>query len=66
MAFGHGGVRHRVAGMSPHIGVGQGPTGVAFGAPLACFFSSFYLAPELLRLTGGPLGSEFTSLHRSS
>jgi hypothetical protein len=33
-AFGRGGMCHRVAGMSPHLGVGQGTTGFARGAPL--------------------------------
>ena len=32
-AFGRGGMRHRVTGMSPHMGVGQGTTGFARGAP---------------------------------
>jgi len=32
-AFGRGGMRHRVAGMSPHMGVGKGTTGFARGAP---------------------------------
>ena len=32
-AFGRGGMRHRVTGMSPHMGVAQGTTGFARGAP---------------------------------
>jgi len=31
--LGRGGMRHRVAGMSPHMGVGKGTTGFARGAP---------------------------------
>jgi len=34
MAFGRGGMRHRVAGMSFHMGVGKETTGFARGAPL--------------------------------
>ena len=34
MAFGRGGMRHRVAGMSSHMGVGKETTGFARGAPL--------------------------------
>jgi len=33
-AFGRGGMRHLVAGMSPHKGVRKGTTGFARGAPL--------------------------------
>ena len=32
-AFGRGGMRHRVTGMSPHVGVGQCTTGFAREAP---------------------------------
>jgi len=32
-AFGRGGMRHLVAGMSPHMGVRKGTTGFARGAP---------------------------------
>jgi hypothetical protein len=31
MAFGRGRMRHRMAGMSPHMGVGQETTGFARG-----------------------------------
>jgi hypothetical protein len=34
-AFGRGGMRHRVTGMSPHMGVGEGTTGFARGAPFS-------------------------------
>jgi hypothetical protein len=33
MAFGRGGMRHRVAGMSSHMGVGKETTDFARGAP---------------------------------
>ena len=36
-----GGMRHRVTGMSPHMGVGQGTTGLACGAPFDKFLWSF-------------------------
>jgi DNA-3-methyladenine glycosylase I len=36
-----GGIRRRVTGMSPHMGVGQGTTGLACGAPFNKFLWSF-------------------------
>ena len=41
MASGRGGMRRRVTGMSPHMGVGQGTTGLACGAPFDKFLWSF-------------------------
>ena len=47
-AFGRGGIRHRMAGMSPHMDVRQGTTGYARGAPSELAIPISYGSSEVI------------------